>query len=329
LSDILSQQEIDMLLQALNSGEINANEIQATSHEKKIRNYDFKRASKFAKDHIRTLNIIHGHYARLITNFLTGYLRTLVQVEVVSVEALPYGDFSNSVPNPAIMSIVDFAPLDGSIILEIEPKIAFALIDRILGGKGAFVDDIREFTEIEVAIIERIIIQLINLMKEPWENVISIKPRLDKIETNVQFAQAISQNETIALVTLSIKIDELDGMMNICIPHIVIEPITSKLSTKYWFSSGVTKESTPETKDAIEKKVQYTPVTLTARLGKTTISVGDFINLQPGDVIPLDTKINNEMEILVGNMLKFYGIPGVKKNRVAVKVTSVVNKGEE
>ena len=122
-----------------------------------------------------------------------------MQVDVVSVEAMPYGDFSNSVANPVIMAIIDFAPLSGSIILEMEPNIAYALVDRILGGIGSALERVREFTEIELAIIERIIIQILNLMREPWENVLSIRPRLDKIETNAQFAQIIAQNETIAL----------------------------------------------------------------------------------------------------------------------------------
>ncbi|NTV90935.1 MAG: flagellar motor switch protein FliM, partial [Clostridiales bacterium] len=272
MGDILSQNEIDDLLKALSTGEIDAHEMQTTTQERKIKSHDFRRASKFAKDHIKTLNIIYDNYARLLTNFLTGYLRTLVQVDVVTVEALPYSDFSNSVSNPVIMAVIDFAPLTGSIVLEIEPTIAYALVDRILGGKGGTMDKIREFTEIELAIIERIIIQILNLMREPWENVISIRPRLDKIETNAQFAQIVAQNETVALITLSARVGEVDGMINICIPHMVVEPIVSKLSTKFWFSN-ITKEATPEMKDAIEAKVQNTVVPIVAKLGATTISI--------------------------------------------------------
>jgi len=328
MGDILSQNEIDDLLRALSTGEIKAHEIQNNKQEKKIKTHDFRRASKFAKDHIRTLNIIYDNYARLVTNFLTGYLRTLVQVDVVSVEALPYSDFSNSVANPVILAIVDFAPLTGSIILEIEPNIAFALVDRILGGKGSSMDRIREFTEIELAIIERITIQIINLMREPWENVISIRPRLDKIETNAQFAQIVAQNETIALITLSARVGEVDGMINICIPHMVVEPIVSKLNTKFWFSN-VEKEATPEMKESIEARVENTSVPVKAILGKTTITVNDFLELQPGDVIALDTGVNDELEVHVGNILKFYAIPGVKKNKVAVKISRVLKKEEE
>lgn len=328
MGDILSQNEIDDLLKALSTGEIDAHEIQTTTQEKKVKNHDFRRASKFAKDHIKTLNIIYDNYARLVTNFLTGYLRTLVQVDVVSVEALPYSDFSNSVSNPVILAIIDFAPMTGSIIFEIEPNISYALVDRILGGRGTSMERVREFTEIEIAIIERIIIQILNLMREPWENVISIRPRLDKIETNAQFAQIVAQNETVALITLSAKVGDVDGMINICIPHMVVEPIVSKLSTRFWFST-VEKEATPEMKDSIEIKVENTKVPVKAVLGKSTISVNEFIDLQPGDVLPLNTGVNEDMEIHVGSLLKFYATPGVKKNKVAVKITRVLKREEE
>lgn len=328
MGDILSQNEIDELLKALNTGEIDVKQMQTNTQEKKIRSHDFRRPSKFAKDHIKTLNIIHDNYARLITNFLTGYLRTLVQVDVVTVEALAYNDFSNSVSNPVILAVVDFTPLSGSIILEIEPNIAFALVDRILGGKGASIEKVREFTEIELAIIERIIIQMLNLMREPWENVMSIKPRLERIETNAQFTQIISPNEIVALTTLSARVGDAEGMINICIPHMVVEPIVSKLSTRFWYST-VEKETTKETKYAIEGRIENTVVPVRAILGKTVISVSDFIELQQGDVIPLDSNIEGDIEVLVGELTKFFAKPGVRKNRVALKITEVIKKEED
>jgi len=328
VGDILSQNEIDELLKALNTGEIDFQEMQTTTHERKIRTHDFRRPSKFAKDHLKTLNIIYDNYARLITNFLTGYLRTLVQVDVISVEPLAYIDFSNSISNPVILAVVDFTPLTGSIIYEIAPNIAFALVDRILGGKGSSMEKIREFTEIELAIIERIIMQVLNLMREPWENVIAIKPRLERIETNAQFAQIISPNEIVALITLSARVGGAEGMINICIPHMVVEPIVSKLSTKFWFST-VEKELTSETISAIENKIKSTAVPVRALLGKTTITVNEFLELQPGDVLQMDTNVNGDLEVMVGDLLKFYAKPGVRKNRVALKITDLVKKEGE
>lgn len=328
MGDILSQNEIDELLKALNTGEIDVQEIQSSSQEKKIKTHDFRRPSKFAKDHLKTLNIIHDNYARLVTNFLTGYLRTLVQVDVVTVETLAYSDFSNSISNPAILGVVDFTPLSGSIIFEMAPPIAYALIDRILGGKGNPMEKMREFTEIELAIIERIMIQILNLMREPWENVISIRPRLERIETNAQFAQIISPNEMVALITLSARVGDVEGMINICIPHMVVEPIVSKLSTKFWFAN-TEKEVTEETKKSIEKKIEKTKVRVRAILGKATISVNDFLELQPGDVLPLDASVDGDLEVMVGELTKFRAKPGVRRNKVALKITEVIKKEDD
>jgi flagellar motor switch protein FliM len=328
MGDILSQNEIDDLLKALNTGEIDVHQMSSTTDERKIKVHDFRRPSKFAKDHMKTLNIIHDNYARLMTNFLSAYLRTLVQVEVISVEAIAYYEFNNSISNPAVLGVVDFSPLSGSIIFEMDPSIAFALIDRILGGKGLPMDRVREFTEVELAIIERIFIQILNLMREPWENVIAVRPRLEKIETNAQFAQIISANEIVALITLGARIGEVEGMINICIPHMVVEPIVSKLSTKFWFSS-VEKEASQEIKDTIGLKIESTKVPVKAILGRTSILVSDFLELTSGDVIPLDSTVNGDLEILVGDLLKFYASPGVRKNKVAVKVSEIVRMEDE
>lgn len=155
-----------------------------------------------------------------------------------------------------------------------------------------------------------------------------LKPRLEKIETNAQFAQIVSANETVALITLGAKIGEVEGMINLCIPHIVVEPIVSKLNTKFWFSS-VEKEATKEDKETIQKKIEYTKVPVRAILGRATIQVADFLELQPGDVITLDSNVNGNLDVLVGDLLKFRGSPGVKKNRNAIKITEVIRREDE
>jgi flagellar motor switch protein FliM len=324
LGDILSQNEIDDLLKALNSGEIDVQEMNNKSQvEKKLKVHDFRRPSKFAKDHLKTLNIIYENYARLLNNYLSGYLRTLVQIEVLSVEPLTFYEFNNSISNPAVLAIVDFSPLTGSIICEISPNIAFAIIDRILGGKGNGIDKVRGFTEVELVLVERLAANMIGIMKEPWETIAPIRPRLEKVETNVQFAQLISPNEIIALITLSTRVGETEGMINICIPHLVVEPIVSKLSTRFWFSM-IEKESNEENKHSIKTKIEKTFVPIKAILGRTSITVMDFMELRVGDVLPLDSNINNDIEIHLGNLLKFYGKPGVKKNKVSIKITDVI-----
>jgi len=328
VGDILSQGEIDELLKALNAGEIDVDQIKTTNNEKKIRDYDFKRPNKFAKEHLRTLNIIYDDYSRYLVTFLSGYLRSLVHIEVLSVEEISYYEFSNSISNPAVLAMIDFLPLKGFIIFEINPNIVFSIIDRVLGGAGLGVEKVRSFTEIELSIVERLMHQMLELMKEPWENVLSIKPKLERIETNSQFAQIFSPNEMVALVTFDVRIGDVKGMMNICIPHLVVEPIIPKLSTRYWFAS-VEKEVSPETKKGIEQKIENTLVPLKVILGRTHITVADFLELQKGDVIQLDTTVNSDLQVMVGDILKFYGRPGVRKNRNAVKITGIIRKEDE
>lgn len=327
MSDVLSQSEIDALLQALSTGEVDVQEIQEDTKEKKVKKYDFRRPDKFAKDQLRTLQVIHENFSRLLNTYLSGYLRCLVNVDVFTVEQLTYHEFSNSISNPAVLGIVDFSPLSGQIIFDITPDIAFTLIDRILGGSGKPMDENRNFTEIEITLLKSVMKQMIRLLNEPWENVLDLEPRLEKVETNSQFAQLISPNETIALITLNIKIGEVEGMLNICIPHLVIEPILSQLSTKYWFNS-TTKESTSDDQKIIEGRINKAYIPLQAVIGKTNITVNEFLDLQIGDVIQLDTTIHEDMKIYVGNELKYRAKPGTKKKKLAIQIVSVVGKEE-
>ncbi len=328
MSDILSQNEIDALLNALNTGEVDVVDIKEDQVEGKAKIYDFKSPKKLAKDQLKTLQIIHENFSRTLNTFLSGYLRTYVKTEVLSVEELSYYEFSNSIVNPALLAIVDFCPLDGQIIMDISSIIAFTLIDRILGGQGEKNQESRPFTEIEKTLIENVLKQLTSLMVDPWENVIELEPRLDKIETNSQFAQIVSPNETTALITLNLKIGEVEGFLNICIPHIIIEPILPKLSTTFWFAN-VSKQTTEMDKRIIEKRLINSPVNINVELGHTHITVEEFLGLQLGDVIALDSNINKELEIRVGNKRKYYGIPGSMKNKVAIKITRVEERRDE
>jgi len=263
-----------------------------------------------------------------LQTYLSGYLRALVQIEVISVDQLTYNEFTNSMPNPSVLGIVEFAPLTGSIIVEITPTISFAMIERILGGAGHAFERVRGFTEIELTLLEKIIGQIINFFKDPWKNVIELRPRLKKIETNPQFAQILSPNETVALITLNTKIGNIEGMIHICIPHLVIEPVIPKLSTKFWFS-GITKEITGNDLKIIEKKIQSTLLPIRVVLGDSEITVRDFLELGVGDVIQLNTSVNDDLKIYVGNLKKFSGKPGLKKNKVSVKITRIEKKGDD
>ncbi len=232
MTEVLSQDEIDQLLTAISSGNADA-EPQQVTERKNIRIWDFRRPDKFSKDQIRTISFMHETFARLTTTSLSAQLRSLVNVHVVSVDQLTYEEFIRSIPSPTALAVINMDPLKGSSILEIDPAITFSIIDRIFGGPGEGSKINRELTEIERTVMESIIVRLLGNMREAWSQAIDLRPRLGQIETNPQFAQIVPPSEMIVLVTLETKIEEVEGMMNFCIPYLTIEPIISKLSAQF------------------------------------------------------------------------------------------------
>jgi flagellar motor switch protein FliM len=324
MGDILSQSEIDDLLKSLSSGDPVINE---QDEKKEAKSYNFARPSKFNKEQLRSLEIVFDNYSRMMSSFLTGYLRTAVHVELANAEQVTYSEFNNLLINPVILSIVEFAPLKGSLVLEMSAAIGYSIIDRILGGPGIGVKKLRDFSDLEKILLERVIVQLLSFIPETWENIAEIKPRLEKIETNSQFAQIISPNEMTALVTLTIKIGSIEGMINFCIPYMVIEPIMDRLNTKYWFSNSEDDENSANA-EHIETQLARAEIKVAAVIGRTMININDFINLQVGDIIPLDSYVNSDLNIMVGERLKFKGKPGISRGKNAVQITSLVEKEE-
>ncbi len=324
MSDVLSQNEIDNLLHALTSGELDAEDIK-NNKEKPVKNYDFARPSKFSKEHLRTLEIIFEHYGRLLSTNLPIFLRKNIQVEVMNSEAVTYMEFSNSLSNPVLLGVVDFAPLEGNIIVELASNLGFTMVDRMLGGVGEPLDKIRDFSEIELLIIERVMTSCVELLREPWENVLDVHPRLERIETNSQFAQIISPSEMIAIVTMNIKIGDVEGLMNICLPFITLDPVMDKLNTKFWYSSQ--KEKTgADYSDTVEALITHAKIPVKAVLGNSVITVADFSQLQVGDIVKLDTKVDEELDVFVGDIKKFSALPGASGKDYAVRVTEIIRE---
>jgi len=329
MSDILSQNEIDDLLSALSSGEVDVTEIEEEKKEKKVKKYDFRRPDKFGKDQLRTLEIIHENFSRLLNNFLSGYLRTYIEVDVLSTQGMTYSEFSNSVSNPAILGIVKFSPLDGQIIIDIAVDVAFAMIERVLGGvgKSGLLKESRALTEIEMVLLKNIMNKFINLLKEPWGNIIELKPKLENIETNSQFAQIVSPSESIALITFNLKIGDVEGMVNIAIPHYVIEPILPNLTSKLWFQSNLKKQLTDAERAALHTRIEKANLNVKTIIGSSSLLVEEFLSLQVGDVIILNSKVSDELQVYVDQELKYFGQPGVKNNRMAVRITRQAEEG--
>jgi len=326
VADVLSQNEIDALLKQLSTGELDVDDIEENKSAK-VKEYDFSKPAKFSKEHLRTIEIIFEHFGRLLSSNLPAYLRKNVQIEVMNSEAVIYSEFSNALSNPVLLGVVNMSPLKGNIIIEMATNIGYAIIDRLLGGVGEPLEKNRDFSEIELSILERIFNIIISLLREPWKNVVEIEPYLERIETNSQFAQIISPTEMIAIVTINVNIGGVEGLMNICLPFMTLEDVMDKLNTKYWFSTMQNKDESSYA-DVIETAINKALIPVSAYLGKSQITVIDFVNLQVGDIIKLDRNVEDELDIYVGNIVKFKALPGSFSDNYAVKITEIYREEE-
>lgn len=326
MADVLSQNEIDALLKQLSTGELDVDDIEENKSAK-VKEYDFSKPAKFSKEHLRTIEIIFEHFGRLLSSNLPAYLRKNVQIEVMNSEAVIYSEFSNALSNPVLLGVVNMAPLKGNIIIEMATNIGYAIIDRLLGGLGEPLEKNRDFSEIELSILERIFNIIISLLREPWKNVVEIEPYLERIETNSQFAQIISPTEMIAIVTINVNIGGVEGLMNICLPFMTLEDVMDKLNTKYWFSTMQNKDESSYA-DVIETAINKALIPVSAYLGKSQITVIDFVNLQVGDIIKLDKNVEDELDVYVGNIVKFKALPGSFSDNYAIKITEIYREEE-
>lgn len=321
MTDILSQDEIDQLLSAISSGDAQQEDFsQAQAEQKKVKIYDFKRPDKFSKDQIRTVQMMHETFARLTTTALSAKLRAMVSVHVQSVDQLTYEEFIRSIPNPTTLSLINMDPLKGSAILEVDPSITFTIIDRLFGGAGEHAKLTRELTDIEMSVVEGIIVHILGNLREAWSTVIDLRPRLGTIETNPQFAQIVPPNEMVMLITLETKIGESEGMMNLCIPYITIEPIIQKLSAQYWFSS-IRRGESEVNRTMIQSRLDNVAVQISVEIGTVNLGFKDIMNLKVGNIIKMpNTTVREEFTFKVEERAKFKCRPGRIGSRLAVQI---------
>lgn len=325
MSEILSQDEIDKLLNAYSTGELDTEALK-DEDTVDVKVYDFSRPSKFSKEHLRTLESIFEHYGRLLYTNLPAYLRKSVQVDVMNAEAVTYSEFSNSLSNPVLLGLINFSPLPGNILVELATNLGYCIIDRLLGGEGVALEKKREFSEIELTIVERVLNVCVDLLRDPWKNVANVQPRLERIETNSQFAQIISPQEMTAIVTINLKIGDVEGLMNICLPYATLEDVIDKLNIKFWYSTMQSRDDGTNYDGIIETLISKAEIPIKAILGESSMSVAEFVNLQPGDLIKLDSDIEQELTVYVGNIKKFMALPGSSNDNYAIRITSVIRE---
>jgi len=338
--DILSDGELDALLSDMKTGpsksvesddEDDSAEAGPKSPVKKkgkIKVYDFRRPDKFSKDQVRTIEMMHEGFARHFGADLSGYIRAIAEVTVTSVKQMTYSEYIERISNPTSIAVFAMEPLKGAAIYEINPSIIFPIIDRVLGGAGEAMSKPRELTDLEQAIVSKLIEKAFLNLKDSWHRIVDFDPEIKARETNPQFVQIVAPNEMCLNLNFEIKIKEHVGSMSICIPYLVIEPVLYKLSAKQWFT--LTKEElSEETKDILDNRVKNTWVPLSVNIGTATLAMKDIINLKKGDIVKLETNVNDDILVLVETKPMFYAKVGAKGKKKAVKVTGLIKKANE
>jgi flagellar motor switch protein FliM len=325
MADVLSQNEIDALLSALSTGEIESEEIGKDEEKHKIKLYDFRSPQKFSKEHIRTLELIHDNYARIISNYLTGQTRQNVKVKIETVEQITYEEFIHSVQNPTIITIFKMPPLMGTIIFETNPQFSLQVIDVLLGGKGDRKTETKEFTDIDKNIMRQVTTGMINNLKMAWDSILDVEPEVETIETNPAVNQTMAPNDPVALITFSVEMNKRSTFINMCLPYLSVEKILDKLVVQYAFRSD-DEDLLAESREKIEKGINKVDVDVIAELGHASLTVDDFLKLTVGDVIKLDTKSSSPVKVYIGNEECYYAKPGISGKKMGVVILDITDK---
>ena len=325
MSDVLSQSQIDDLLNSLQSGDITVNELEEQGSEKKVRPYDFKIPKKFTKEQLKTISIIFENYSRLLSSYLSGELRSYCKVEVMTIEEQRYFEYSNAMSENILNGVMDMTPLDGTAMITLTQSIAFAVVDRLLGGPGESYEADRDYTDIEIKLLERVVGVMVNLVGDAWDNVYPLKPKFERLQNNSRQNQLVSPNETVVIVMLNVEIREVVGNISFCMPYVILEPVLEHLNTRYWFTEKKeSPESARQNKQHLLESVRQIPIEMTAVLGSTQIPLRSAMGLRVGDVVLLDQKVGSKVLVHAGKNEWFEGTLGTVHNSRAVRVDHIL-----
>ncbi|MGG7176604.1 flagellar motor switch protein FliM [Clostridium paraputrificum] len=325
MADVLSQSEIDALLSALSTGELEPDQLQKDEEKHKVKVYDFRSPQKFSKDHIRTLELIHDNFARIMSNYLTAQVRKNVKVKIETVEQVTYEEFIHSVQNPTIMTLFKMPPLTGTISLETNPQFSFQVIDVLLGGTGDRMSVSKEFSDIDKNIMLQVTSGMISNLKLAWEDIIHVEPEVEGLETNPAINQTLAPNEPVALITFSVEMGKSNTFINLCIPYLSIEKVLDKLVVQYWFQNE-NQELMEESRHKLEAGLIPVEVDVAVELGNTHLSVDEFLKLTAGDVIKLDSKCTTPIKVYVEDQECYYAKPGTVGKNMGVAVLDIIDK---
>lgn len=285
--------------------------------------YDFRRPDKFSKDQLRTLQMLHETFARMAGSQLSAYLRSPVTIDLISLEQVPYEEYLRSI-NQSVFSILSLPPLTGQAVLEMEFQLVFTMIDRMLGGPGRSVNR-SNLTDIEKPLVRQIIERMFVTLKSAWEGVVIVNPGVEGMETSAQFVQIAPPTDIVVTILFEVKVGSARGAMSLCVPYLVLKPITSKLSAQKWFTAS-SKKINSASRRALAWQVRHSMVDCSIMLGRARMSVGDFLRLRTGDVLRLDQRVERDLILHVNDAPKFEGKPALQGKKL---VFSVVGAYEE
>ncbi len=337
MSNILSQAEIEALLNSLSdggaegttSGPAQATGVQlnnATSGRTgkgmvAYEIYDFRRPDKFSKDQLRTLQMLHETFARMAGSGLSAYLRSQVQIDLISLEQVPYEEYLRSITQ-SVFTVMSLPPLTGQAVLEIEFSLIFTMIDRLLGGPGRAINR-NVLTDIEKPLVRQALDRMFNALKVAWEGVVIVNPALEGMETSAQFVQIAPPNDIVVTILFEVKIGNQRGAMSLCIPYLLLKPITTKLSAQTWFVSNSRKHS-PQSRRMLSEQVQQSHVECVVELGKAKLPFSAFLTLKPGDVLRLNQGTEHDIRFLVQGIPKFTGKPALKGKKLVFSIHDTI-----
>jgi flagellar motor switch protein FliM len=325
--DVLSQAEVESLLSAMDGREADVIADAATSrikHREKISPYDFKRPERVGKEQMRSLQTMHEGFGRNFGAALSALLRTIVELKLTSVDQLTYSEFVFSLENPTCFNLINAAPLEGQLILDINLSLLFPIIDRLLGGGSDPTPPARRpLTEIELRLVSRITDLFCKEMKQAWENVMELDLSIDHVESNPQLVQIVPPNEVVVLISFELTIGDARGMMNLCIPFNSIERISTRLSANSWVSYGK-KTATPENIKRISSQLKDALVEVVVDLAETNISTSDLIGLRVGDIIATEKDVERPLTVSIEGRPKFHAQPGVFKGHKAIQLVGTI-----
>ena len=325
MSKILTQEEIDALLKSVSSAQ--TFEPSVESRERPVHLYDFKHPDRISKDQLRALRTIHDAFARSFGTYLSSILRTLVDINLLSIDQATYSEYMLSLSVPSCIYIVASKNLKGSLIMEISPQFSLTVVDRLLGGSGHRVGSIRELTIIEQNILRKVVESGLSILTDAWRNVYRTNLYIESFESNPQFVQIAPASETAAVVSFEIIMRDMTFPMNLCFPYFVLEPLIRNLSTSW--SSVATKRLTPLEMEGIRTQVSLTKLPVTAQLGTAIVRTSDFAQMKVGDVIRLKERKDEDLKIWVDGKVKFWGEPGISRLRKAIRIVRRVSELEE